>query len=78
MRTTLEIDDDVLLAAKEMAQRQRDTAGKIISKLARAGLAKSAKAHHTRTRSGFPQFPTQESDAIVTMDFVNRLRDEGP
>jgi hypothetical protein len=33
MRTTLDIDDDVLAAAKELASGQRTTAGKVISDL---------------------------------------------
>jgi len=38
MRTTLDIDDDVLLAAKDLARRQRKTAGEVLSELARLGL----------------------------------------
>jgi len=38
MRTTLDIDDDVLQAAKEMARREHKTAGRILSELARRGL----------------------------------------
>jgi hypothetical protein len=30
MRTTLDIDDDILQAAKELAQRERKTAGRIL------------------------------------------------
>lgn len=39
MRTTLDIEDDVLQAAKELAQREGSTAGQIISLLARRGLS---------------------------------------
>ena len=39
MRTTLDIEDDVLQAAKELAQREGGTAGRVISTLARRGLA---------------------------------------
>jgi hypothetical protein len=35
MRTTLDIDDDVLLAAKELARAQGQTAGRVINELAR-------------------------------------------
>jgi hypothetical protein len=38
MRTTLDIDDDVLQVAKELARRERKTAGRILSELARRGL----------------------------------------
>jgi hypothetical protein len=40
MRTTLDIDDDVLQAAKELARRERKTAGRVLSELARRGMAK--------------------------------------
>jgi len=41
MRTTLDIEDDVLQAAKELSRRDGGTAGQIISTLARRGLAGS-------------------------------------
>ena len=40
MRTTLDIDDDVLQAAKDRARHQGTSAGRIISDLARAGDGK--------------------------------------
>ncbi|MFO7629369.1 MAG: DUF6364 family protein [Prochlorococcaceae cyanobacterium] len=36
MRTTLDIEDDVLAAAKELARRQGTSAGAMISRLLRA------------------------------------------
>jgi hypothetical protein len=38
MRTTLDIADDVLQAAKERAKRERKTIGEMISELARRAL----------------------------------------
>lgn len=43
MRTTLDIDDEVLRAAKEIARRRHSTAGAVISELAR--LAEAAATH---------------------------------
>ncbi len=40
MRTTLDIDDDVLRAAKELARRERKSAGRVLSELARRGMVK--------------------------------------
>ena len=37
MRTTLTIDDDVLAAAKHIAERERKSIGEVISALARQG-----------------------------------------
>jgi hypothetical protein len=76
MRTTLDIDDDVLRAAKELARRQRKTAGRVISELARKALAgsptrvgKEAKAVH-----GFRPFPRR--GGIVTNELIDRLRED--
>ena len=51
MRTTLDIDDDVLQAAKEIAARKRTTAGKVLSSLVRSALAPTET--HT-VRNGVP------------------------
>jgi hypothetical protein len=42
MRTTLDIDDDVLLAAKEIARRDRKSVGRVVSELARAAFMRPA------------------------------------
>ena len=44
MRTTLDIDDEVLLAAKEIARRSGDTAGRVLSALARQALTQTTSA----------------------------------
>jgi hypothetical protein len=75
MRTTLEIDEDILLAAKEMARQQGVTMGKVLSNLARQALTSQ---EITTTRNGVPLFPHQPDAGVVTMELVNRLRDEAP
>ena len=76
MRTTLTIDDDVLSAAKAMAQRQRTSVGQVIAALARQSLwpdqAKSA------TRNGSLLLATRSVPEPVTLEFLNQLRDELP
>lgn len=76
MRTTLDIDDDVLQAAKELAQREERTAGKVLSDLARRGLAAPppAAAGKARLRRGVPVIATRGE--IVTLEHVQRLRDQ--
>jgi len=76
MRTTLDIDDDVLQAAKELAQRDGRTAGQVVSDLARRGLRtpNAAKPGRIRLRSGVPVLPSRGE--IVTVEHVDRLRDE--
>jgi hypothetical protein len=81
MRTTLDIDEDVLLAAKELAKRQNSSAGRVVSQLLRRVL--TGQAGHARTQNdgapratsvaGFRPFP--KGRAVVTNDVVNRLRD---
>ena len=75
MRTTLDIDDDVLQAAKELGGMQKKTAGQILSALARKALAPVAPAR-VRVRNGVPLLPTRPGAPIITMADVNRLRDE--
>ncbi|MGD9902833.1 MAG: hypothetical protein AB7U83_05145 [Vicinamibacterales bacterium] len=75
MRTTLDIDDDVLQAAKELAQRDGRTAGQVVSDLARRGLrAPTAKSGRIRLRGGVPVLPSRGE--IVTVEHVDRLRDD--
>ena len=73
MRTTLDIDQDVLEAAKELAARRETTAGRIISELARSALA---PRNRSRKRNGVPLLPPRREARLVTPEIVNRLRDE--
>jgi len=74
MRTTLDIDDDVLQAAKELASNRRSTAGKVLSDLARKALEPSGRR---ALRNGVPVLPRRRRGSPKpTMDVVNRLRDE--
>ena len=75
MRTTLDIDDDVLQAAKELGELKKKTAGQILSELARRALA-PAPPSKMRVRNGVPLLPSRPDAPIMTMADVNRLRDE--
>lgn len=79
MRTTLEIDNDVLLAAKELARRDGTTAGRVISNLLRQALSPpaattAARPGEPRAVYGFRPFPSRGS--VVTNEQVDELRDE--
>jgi hypothetical protein len=75
MRTTLDIEDDVLQAAKELAEREGRTTGKVLSELARRGLATPARrSAPERMRNGVPVLP--QRGEIVTLEHVQSLRDE--
>ena len=74
MRTTLDIADDVLQAAKELAAARRETAGHVLSELARKGLAGPERSG--RTRNGVPLLSRRPAGARrPTMKVVNELRD---
>lgn len=79
MRTTLDIDDDILAAAKELARRERSSAGSVLSALARqallgesSGTAKAAPQRRTAV-AGF--VPFESRGVVVSNDEVNALRD---
>ncbi|MEP6462149.1 MAG: antitoxin [Frankiaceae bacterium] len=76
MRTTLRIDDDILLAVKERAQREQRTAGEVLSDLARRALTGPPEdrgapgaGHH-----GFRPLPRR--GATVSNALIDRLREE--
>jgi hypothetical protein len=73
MRTTVDIDDDVLQAAKEIAEMRRKTAGQVLSDLARKGLERDQKT--PRIRNGFPLLP-HEPGRIVTVEMIEAALDE--
>jgi adenine/guanine phosphoribosyltransferase-like PRPP-binding protein len=77
MRTTLAIDDDVLAAAKALAERERRTLGEVISGLARQGLGR-APTGRAASRNGVPLLPVRKPGKAVTLELVNQLRDELP
>lgn len=75
MRTTVDIDDDILQAAKELAAAGGTTAGKVLSDLARKGLSRPADS--ASSRNGVPLLPSRPAtEPRVTMKRVNELRDE--
>lgn len=81
MRTTLNIDDDLLLAVKETARREATSAGSVVSNLLRQALTRDARDHDAReaapapaTVPGFRPFPRR--GGIVTNGLIDRLREE--
>ena len=76
MRTTLDIDDDVLEAAKALGRRTKKTAGAVLSDLARRALTASAserkRGKSARGVGGF--IPFESRGGVVTNDLIDRLR----
>ena len=77
MRTTLDIEEDVLFAAKDLARREKKTAGQVISELARKGLtgAPASTAGEPKAIYGFRPFPKE--GRIVSNELINKLREDG-
>lgn len=74
MRTTLNLDDDVLQAAKEIAANRGTTTGRVLSDLARKALTPSRRES---VRNGVPLLPRRRKGSPQpTLELVNRLRDE--
>ena len=79
MRTTIRIDDDVLLAAKGLARRDGSSVGAVISELARRGLSGSPAGGGVTKDEGFYGFqPLPKRGKPVTNELIDRLREDGP
>ena len=77
MRTTLDIDDVVLAAAKELAEAQNKSAGAVISELARKGLSGTPRRATTQ-KSAFPVFRVPpDAQTFTSRDVKALLADEG-
>ena len=72
MRTTLEIDDDVLAAARELAHSRGRSIGAIVSALARAGLRPTS----VEIVDGLPVIKAHEGAALITSEMVRRALDD--
>jgi hypothetical protein len=74
MRTTLDIDDDVLEIAKHRAKAERKTAGQVISELARQALAEPRERldlSKVEIVHGIPILPSR--GGVVTKELVDEL-----
>ena len=75
MRTTLNVDGDVLRAVKELARLRGRTAGEVLSDLARQALERDRPP--AKERNGVPLLPTGRGSLIVTPDAVRSLESDG-
>ncbi|MEN9559398.1 MAG: hypothetical protein RLZZ502_609 [Pseudomonadota bacterium] len=75
MRTTLSLDDDVFLIARQRAASERTSIGDIISKFARLGIFSSANSVlQAKPKSKFGLLPAR--DETITSDHVYRLMEQ--
>ncbi len=75
MRTTVDIDEDILTVTKEIAQREGLSMGKVLSNLVRLSLTRQIDL---QVRNDVPLFPRSSSSQVVTLELINQLRDETP
>jgi len=77
MRTTLDIADDVLRAAKERARRERKTVGQMLSELARQALT---TPHETRgvkePKATYGLRPFASRGGLVTNELIEKLSED--
>ena len=75
MQATLEIDDDVLLAVTELAEREHVSTGRKLSELARNGLSVGKRPLSDfgpgEVRNGIRMFPSRGE--VITLEHVQRL-----
>ncbi len=79
MRTTVSIDDDVLLAVKDRARREHRSVGEVLSDLARQALTGAAPAGNSTQAVSFHGFePLPHRGVTISNELINRLREEEP
>jgi hypothetical protein len=77
MRPTLDIDDDILQAAEELARAEKKTTGQVLSELARNGLTQprtGIRISEARIVDGIPVIPAR--GGVVTKELIDRLIEE--
>jgi hypothetical protein len=76
MRTTLDISDDVLLAIKDRARRQKRSAGDLLSELAREAVThryRDSEAKEPERFFGFEPLPPRGRP--VSNELIDKLRE---
>ena len=77
MRTTIDIEPDVLNAAKEIARQRHVAVGRVVSTLMREALTgggkESTNSSSGASLTGFEPFP--ERGVVVTNELIDQIRD---
>ncbi len=77
MRTTLDIEENVLFAATDLARREKRTVGQIISELARKGLTGAVDLPSREPKAIYGFRPFAKEGRIVSNELINKLREGG-
>ncbi len=79
MRTTVNLDDDVLLAVHERARREKRPAGQVLSDLARQALTGQGRQPNNHPGAGHLGFaPLPRRGAAISNALIDRLREQEP
>ena len=79
MRTTLNIDDDLLMAVREEARRNSQPIGAVVSGLLRQAFEGDHTERHGAAEEPPPEFgfrPFPRRGGIVTNKLIDQLREE--
>ncbi len=77
MRTTLDIEDDVLSAAKDRARREKKSVGLVISELARRALTEAGGPRDVQApKALYGIRPFEKRGGVISNELVDRLRDD--
>jgi hypothetical protein len=71
VRTTVDLEEDILRAAKDLAKERSQSLGRVLSELARKGLQPSPRSMDTR--NGVPLLPRKTGARPVTSQMVKEL-----
>jgi hypothetical protein len=75
MRTTLQLDNDVLEAARDLAKTEKKSLSEVVSDLARKGLDAPTES---RGEQGFPMFEVSPTTPPLTPEMVHRALESCP
>lgn len=74
MRTTIDLDDDLLRTAKTLAAARKVTLSRVVSDLARKGLQPEPVKY--KYRNGFPVYPALPGDSPITPEMIDEMLDQ--
>jgi hypothetical protein len=76
MRTTLDIDDDVLTVVRHRARSERQSLGKTVSDLLRAEVNRGRATWETKNGLPVLKRPPGSRKVAITVEFVRQLQEE--
>ncbi len=76
MRTTLSLDDDVLLAVRDRARREKRTAGEVLSELARQALTGQHRQSEVQEGEFHGFRPLPRRGAAISNELIDHLRED--